>query len=192
MKFNVRKYYVMSISHKKVSFTFSYSMNGCVLKRVKNYPYLGVTISDNLSWSGHIHKVICKSNRTLDLLRRNLWNCKSEVKETAYKCLVLPQLEYACAVWNPHLKNDIYNTERVQCRAARFACRDYRHEAGFVSSLLKKLGWQTLQERRKVARLTLFYKTVNKHVAVDSWTLVTYCTHQHVTPEVTMHSVQRS
>ena len=172
LKLNVRKCYAMSISHKKVSLTFSYSINGCVLKRVKNYPYLGVTISDNLFWSRHIHKVICKLNRTLGLLRRNLWNCKSEVKETAYKCLVRPQLEYACAAWDPHLKNDIYNSEMFQRRTARFVCRDYRREAAVVSSLLEKLRWQTLQERRKYARLTLFYKIVNKHVAVDTGNLL--------------------
>ena len=171
MQFNVKKCYATAISHKKVPLAFSSSMNGCVLERVKNYPYLGVTISDNLSWSGHIHKVICKSNRTLGLLRRNLWNCKLEVKETAYKCLVRPQLEYACAVWDPYLKNDIYNIEMVQRRAARFVCRDYRRETGVVSSLLEKLGWQTLQERRKATRLTLFYKIVNKHVAVDTGNL---------------------
>ena len=66
--FNVRKCYAMSITHKKVPLSFSYSMNDCVLERVKNYPYLGMTISDNLSWSGHIHKVLCKSYRTLGLL----------------------------------------------------------------------------------------------------------------------------
>ena len=93
------------------------------------------------------------------LLRRNLWNCKLEVKETAYKCLICPQLEYACAVWDPHFKNDIHNIEIVQRRAARFVCRDYRREVGVVSSLLEKLVWQTLQERRKAARLTLFYKS---------------------------------
>ena len=109
IQFNVRKCYAMSIIHKKVPLSFSYSMNDCVLERVKNYPYLGVTISDNLSWSDHIHKVICKINRTLGLLRRNLWNCKLEVKKTAYKYLVRPQLEYACAVWEPHFRNDIHN-----------------------------------------------------------------------------------
>ena len=77
----------MSITHKKVPLPFSYSMNDCVLERVKNYPYLGVTISDNLSWSCHIHKVICKTNRTLGLVRRNLWNCKLEVK---ISCIQMP------------------------------------------------------------------------------------------------------
>ena len=60
----------------------------------------------------------------------------------------------------------------VQRRAARFVCRDYRREAGVVSSLLEKLGWQTLQECRKAAQLTLFYKIVNKHVAVDTGNLL--------------------
>ena len=147
-------------------------MNDCVLERVKNYPYLGVIISDNLYWSGHIHEVICKSNRTLGLLRRNLWNCKLEVKETVYKCLVRLQLEYAYAVWDPHFKNNIHNIDMVQRRAARLVCRDYHREAGVVSSLLEKLGWQTLQERRKAARLTLFYKIVNKLVAVDTGNLL--------------------
>ena len=60
----------------------------------------------------------------------------------------------------------------VQRRAARFVCRDYSRETGVVSSLLEKLGWQTLQERRKAARLALFYKIVNKHVAVDTGNLL--------------------
>ena len=34
-------------------------------------------------------------------------------------------------------------------RAARFVCKDYLPEAGVVSSLLEKMGWQTLQERRE-------------------------------------------
>ena len=65
----------------------------------------------------------------------------------------------------------------IQRCAARFVCRDYRCEAGVVSSLLEKLGWQTLQERRKSARLTLFYKIVNKHVAVDTGNLLRASTH---------------
>ena len=44
--------------------------------------------------------------------------------------------------------------------------------AGVVSSLLEKLCWQTLQERREAARLALFYKIVNKLVAVDTGNLL--------------------
>ena len=72
----------------------------------------------------------------------------------------------------PAPQSDIYNIELVQRRTARFVCRDYRRKAGVVSSLLEKLDWQTLQECRKVARLTLFYKIVNKHDAVDTGNLL--------------------
>jgi hypothetical protein len=42
------------------------------------------------------------------------------VKEQAYKALVRPSLEYACSVWDPHLKADINKMEMVQRRAARY------------------------------------------------------------------------
>ena len=71
------------------------------LKRVHNYPYLGVTISDDLSWTNHVNKVKFKANRTLGMLHKNLWSCKISVNEVAYKSMVRLQLEYACAVWDP-------------------------------------------------------------------------------------------
>ena len=43
-----------------------------------------------------------KANRTLDFLRHNLSSCPQDVKETAYKGLVRPVLEYASPVWDPH------------------------------------------------------------------------------------------
>ena len=32
--------------------------------------------------------------------------------------------------------------------------------------MMKNLGWETLQRKRKVNRLTMMYKIVNKHVAI--------------------------
>ena len=32
--------------------------------------------------------------------------------------------------------------------------------------MMKDLGWETLQRKRKVNRLTMMYKIVNKHVAI--------------------------
>ena len=88
----------MSITCKKVSLLFGYTMNNSTLEHVKNYPYLGVSLADNLLWSDYIHKVSCKANCTLDLLQRNLWNCKWTTKEIAYMSIVRPQFEYASSV----------------------------------------------------------------------------------------------
>ena len=49
------------------------------------------------------YKPVCtKANRTLCFLRRNLSSCLQAVKETAYKGLVRPVLEYVSPVWDPH------------------------------------------------------------------------------------------
>ena len=45
---------------------------------------------------------------------------ESKVHSLAFKCLVWPQLEYACQVWNPHLVKDIQMLEAIEKHAARW------------------------------------------------------------------------
>ena len=98
-----------------------------------------------------------KATRTLNFIRRNVYQCTAEVKSLAYKALVRPHTEYANAAWDPYLEKDTHCLEMVQRRAARFAYRDYRHTTS-VTDLLRDLQWPLLAERRKNSRLTLFFK----------------------------------
>jgi len=70
----------------------------------------------------------------------------------------------------------------VQQRAIRFICGDYKWDAS-VSEMQKKLGLPTLEERRKNARLTIFYKAINNLIAIP---LPTY-----ITPRTVRHTEQR-
>ena len=101
--------------------------------------YLGVTISKDLKWNTHVN-VCIKANRTLGFLRRNLSSCPQDVKETAYKGLVRPILEYASPVWDPHGIVVQEELEKVQNRAARFVTRNYNFESGSMTSILEQLG----------------------------------------------------
>ena len=93
----------------------------------------------------------------LGLLRRNLRSAPKNTKELGYKALVRPILEYARSVWDPYEEKDIQKIEKVQRRAARFVLNRYK-QTDSVTAMLKDLGWQTLKDRRKKARLCMMHK----------------------------------
>ena len=97
-----------------------YFLDDTALKFVRYTKYLGVTISDDLRWSRHVHHVANRANKLLGLLRRNLFSCSLEVKEAAYFGVVRPLREYASSCWDPHTAQLISELEKVQRRAARF------------------------------------------------------------------------
>ena len=93
---------IMQITRKRIKkINASYSLEGTVLENVEKIKYLGVTITNDLKWNTHVSNICTKANRTLGFLRRNLAACPLDVKESAYKGLVRPILEYSSSVWDP-------------------------------------------------------------------------------------------
>lgn len=78
-------------------------MSGNVIKRVKEYKYLGVTINRNLKWNAHIDSVVSKAKQKFYLIRRPLKFADSTTKIIACKSLIRATLEYANVMWYPHL-----------------------------------------------------------------------------------------
>ena len=90
----------MRITRKRIKkINASYSLEGTVLDNVEKIKYLGVTITNDLKWNTHVSNICTKANRTLGFL--NLAACPQDVKESAYKGLVCPVLEYGSSVWDP-------------------------------------------------------------------------------------------
>jgi hypothetical protein len=160
MSFNIKKCVHLTISNKRKPLEHAYTVDGETIPKENSIKYLGVTITSNLSWTKHIESIRAKASRTLGLIRRNLGPCDVTVKERAYQSLVRPQLEYASTVWNPFTKNDKSKVESVQRQAARFAVGDYRRTSS-VTTMLNTLQWDTLEDRRLLAQVTMFYKIVN-------------------------------
>ena len=80
-----------------------YFLHDTMLDSVSSAKYLGVTISDDLSWSTHIDNITKSANQTLGFLKRNIRIHNKDLKSVAYKTLVMPQVEYASTVWSPTL-----------------------------------------------------------------------------------------
>ena len=68
-----------------------------------------------------------------------------------------PIVEYATVAWSPHTNKGIDCVESVQHRAARFVNSDYSRYSS-VSSMLTDLNWPSLQSRRRIYHLGMFYK----------------------------------
>ena len=157
MNFAPSKCYTLSVTLKKEPSLFTYSLCKSILEGVQFQKYLGVYITSSLSWAKQCEAVKKKANRVLGVLQRSLSSCSESVKERAYVGLVRPIAEYASAAWSPHTKKDTNNIESIQRRAARFVRGDYSRTSS-VSSITRELGWASLQSRRTVHDLTLFYK----------------------------------
>ena len=102
MRFQPVKCNIMQITRKRIKKIYaSYSLEGKVLENVEKIKYLGVTITNDLKWNTHVSNICTKANRTLGFLRRKLAACPLDVKESAYKGLVRPILEYGSSVGVP-------------------------------------------------------------------------------------------
>ena len=126
----------MSVRHKS---PFLYQLDKHILQRVAAQPYLGVEISENLSWSAHVDKIAKKANASLGMLRRNLRFCPETCRKRAYTSLVRSLLEYSSTVWDPHVQKEIDKIEGIQRRAARYIKRDYRsRNPGCVTAICSR------------------------------------------------------
>ena len=163
MEFNAKKCCcIMSVRHKS---PFFHQLDKQILQRVAAQPYLGVEISENLSWSVHMDKIAKKANASLGMLRRNLRFCPETCRKTAYTSLVRSLLQYSSIVWDPHIQKEIEKIEGIQRRAARYIKRDCRsRNPGCVTAMLQELGLPSLQERRRQNRLTFLFKIIEGHL----------------------------
>ena len=99
---------VIHITRSKTPVPSQYLLHGQVLEQVAGSKYLGVEISNNLSFNSHIQNITTSASRSLGFLKRNIRSKNPEIREMAYKTLVRPLVEYSSSsVWSPYTKSNI-------------------------------------------------------------------------------------
>ena len=84
MLFHPEKCTTIHIIRKRKPAKADYQLHGHTLESVPGGKYLGVYISDDLSWRDHINQTAAKAHRSVGFLRRNLRSCPRDVKAQAY------------------------------------------------------------------------------------------------------------
>ena len=160
LKFSPSKTESLYISMKKKNINKpTLKLNEIAIKEIESHKHLGITLSTDLSWNKHINDLAVSANRILDVLNAFKYKLDRKSLERLYFTYVRSKLEYGSIVWDnlPKYLSDLL--EDVQARAARIICGATINTSR--SMIYKELGWETLQERRKIQRLVTMYKIQN-------------------------------
>ena len=158
---NANKTKFMLISHRRnlpKNFPTLY-INNIQIDSVSHFKYLGIWISEDLTWSKHVESICCKAHRILGYMFRTFSpHCN---QDSIIALQVLPILEYAYVVWDPHLIKDQQLLESVQLFATRMAARSWTSDS---ESLNYHFQLPSLSSRRIYFKVLSTYKCLNSYI----------------------------
>lgn len=135
---------------------------GCLSVSILNHKYLGVSISEDLTWNHHVELLTTKINQRLGLLKRIKYLLPFKARMLFYNGLVLPLFDYADTVWGDKNNATLMNNIQIQNKAAKIILDRPIHSSS--SEALAVLKWITLEKRRFYHRCLYIYKCVNGYI----------------------------
>ena len=161
LRFHPDKCHVLTLGEfHNIMHTQRYTLHGEELEHVYDENDLGVKIDSALQFDEHISEKIKKANSTMRLIRRSFSYLDGPLFKKLYTAFVRPHLEYAQAVWSPHLRKYINALENVQIRATKlvdgFKDTDYPER-------LQRLDLPTLAYRRMRGDMIEVYKHLHNY-----------------------------
>lgn len=120
LSINVTKTVYMIISQKnKPKCVIDVYLNDVKLKEVSEYKYLGLILTNQLSWDAHIESIIKKIVPMVGAIRRcrEILNFKS--RTMLYNSFILPHLRYLIPCWGNAPEYQIDKIQRAQNKAIK-------------------------------------------------------------------------
>jgi hypothetical protein len=164
--FNVLKCKVLHIGKKNEEVKYKMFVENDILEIeiTDEEKDLGVIFDKNLTFDGHISKIVTKANQIVGIVKRVFKFLDKEMFIKLYKSLIRPHLEYANIIWHPYLKRQSALIERVQRRATKVL-----QECRFLSykERLIYLKLHSLKGRRLRGDLIEVYKILHNLTAIN-------------------------
>ena len=140
------------------------------LEKVDEHKDLGVILDRKLSFSAHINAAICKVRRGIGLLMHLSRYLPRHTLNELYTLLVRPSLDYGDGISHIPCKVCKFSQNSIiPCSMEKLESAQYSEAFAVTGTwrgtlrnkLYAELGWESLNSRRWIRRLTLFYKIVN-------------------------------
>ena len=118
---------------------------------------LGVTISDDLTWSHHIDKVIANCRKQSAWILRTFSKRDVNTMRTLWVSLMRPIIDYCSPVWSPYPTN-FGNIDRLENVLRAFTKKvDNLHDLPY-NERLKEMKLSTIQRRHERYKILYIYK----------------------------------
>ena len=101
------------------------------------------------------------------LLRRLSFSLPSNILSCLYFSIIQQHLDYCISVWGSCSLTNFNKIQQVQNRAARIVTGIYDYSIS-CSTLIKKLGWMTMNQRYFYFTSILVYKCMNGFTSKNS------------------------
>ena len=122
LKFHPDKCKILGVGKKELTHQYYMTKDDhsqVALSRVQDEKDVGVTFDEDMTFRKDISTRANKANSIMGIIRRTYTYLDPQSFKLLFKSLVRPHLKYGAPIWNPRLKRDITELEKVQRRATR-------------------------------------------------------------------------
>ena len=173
MSFNNKKFEHITYRRAPHDQPSSYTTSeGSLIQTKEHVRDLGVSMSNDLSFSHHIKNIVAKGRKMSGWILRTFSTRKKTVLITLFKALVIHTLEYCSPLWSPSDKHHIHLIERVQReftkRIGEF--NTYHDDLGYnvcytkYQNRINNLNIFSLERRRDRYVLIYIFKILHNYV----------------------------
>lgn len=131
-------------------------INNVLIERVKECRFLGVILSQNMSWKPQINSIRCKVAKNIAIMGRCRYLFDQQTLFILYCSLILPYFNYCSEVWGNTYNTHLQILYRLQKKAIRVV-----HNVGHsdhTNGLFLKSNTLKLVDLIKLKSLLMIYK----------------------------------
>ena len=144
--------------------------NNIEVKRVNNHKHLGLTLDPKLTFAHHVSDKIATARKGIGIIKHLAPYLPLKSRDQIFKMHIRPLLEYCDFIYHIPVKsretNDFDTSRTLNYQMNKLESTQYQAALAVSGTwkgtnrakLYDELGWETLDHRRILRRLTQFYK----------------------------------